>query len=50
MMTGPICNAVFEVVLLDCNVNVVCDYKPNGYRILTSELDYEKSLYSCSDK
>jgi len=49
MNTDPVCNSVFQVVLWDCNGNVVKEYKPGQNDIFSSEVELVDNIYTCTE-
>jgi len=50
MNTDPVCNSVFQVVLWDCNGNVVKKYKPGQNDIFSGEVELVGNIYTCTEK
>jgi len=49
MNTDPVCNSVFQVVLWDCNGNVVKEYKPGENDLFSNEVELVSNIYTCTE-
>jgi hypothetical protein len=50
MVTDPLCNSVFQIILWDCKGDIVKEYKPGDNDIFSSEVEFVKSIYTCTNK
>jgi hypothetical protein len=49
MVTDPVCNSVFHVVLWDCNGDFVKEYKPGEDDLFFAEVELVDNIYTCSE-
>jgi len=48
MITDPLCNSVFHVILWDCNGNIVKEYKPGENDLFFKEVELADNIYTCN--
>ncbi len=48
--TDPVGNSIFDVVLWDCNGNVVKEYKDDQQDVFRSEVESAYKIFTCSKK
>ena len=49
MITDPVCNSVFNVILWDCNGQVIKEYKMGDNEAFFNEVEIVEVLYTCSE-
>lgn len=50
IMNDPVCDAVQDIKLYDCNGNVVKEYRYNEFDVFAKEVTNQHSIYSCKDE